>query len=425
MDCNQNKILKYAIVGFGCAGYNAAAAIRSCDKNAEIHVFERTSDPPFNPMLTTYLASGALSEGSVFPFGNTEEIARRYQLIMHAPIVVKRVHVNDKAVELEDGSVYRFDKILIATGARAMMPSSLDCSHNHVFLMRTLKEARLLHDYIETGIVKKAVVAGGSMVAIKVAQLLYQKNVEVSMVYSTHLFTNAAYPEIAEEIEQRLKEKGIHIVKGSRVKEITKNGVRLADGREVEGTVVCLCMGTLANIELVANTEVVDGEQIIIDKGIVIDSNARSNCKDIYAAGDCSEGIELQSGKPAVIGLWANAGAQGRCAGRNMAGKSTDYYGNILHNITHFFDMDFIGLGDPKLDGKKYTFRNDDFTISIVKKGKQLQSVNILGNYSISGILKNHLTKQLMGGGTRLSDVEKGLLRKSGLSDEFLRKIDG
>ena len=245
------------------------------------------------------------------------------------------------------------------------------------------------------------------------------------MVYSTHLFTNAAYPEIAEEIEQRLKEKGIHIVKGSRVKEITKNGVRLADGREVEGTAVCLCMGTLANIELVANTEVVDGEQIIIDKGIVIDSNARSNCKDIYAAGDCSEGIELQSRKPAVIGLWANAGAQGRCAGRNMAGKSTDYYGNILHNITHFFDMDFIGLGDPKLDGKKYTFRNDDFTISIVKKGKQLQSVNILGNYSISGILKNHLTKQLMGGGTRLSDVEKGLLRKSGLSDEFLRKIDG
>lgn len=425
MDCNQNKIVKYGIIGFGCAGYNAAVAIRSCDKQAEIHVFERTSDPPFNPMLTTYFASGMLSEGAVFPFGNTEEIAKRNQLTIHAPITVKKVHVAKKTVELEDGSVYQFDKILIATGARAMLPKSLDCTQNNVFLMRTLKEAKALHEFLETNNVQKAVVAGGSMVAIKVAQLLYQRNVEVSMVYSTYLFTNAAYPEIAEEIEERLEAKGIHIIKGSRVKEITKKGVRLADGREVEGTAVCLCMGTLANIELVANTEVVDGEQIKIDKGIIIDSNGMANCPGIYAAGDCSEGIELQSGAPAVIGLWANAGAQGRCAGRNMAGISTEYYGNILHNITHFFDMDFIGLGDPKLKGKKYTFRNDKFTISIVKNGKQLQSVNILGNYSISGILKNHLTKQLMGAETRLSDVEKGLLRKSGLSDEFLRKIDG
>ena len=52
--------MKYGIVGFGCAGYNAAVAIRSCDKNAQIDVYEKTDKPPFNPMLSTYLASERL-----------------------------------------------------------------------------------------------------------------------------------------------------------------------------------------------------------------------------------------------------------------------------------------------------------------------------------------------------------------------------
>ena len=65
---------RYAIIGFGCAGYNAAKAIRSLDSEGRVDVYEKTVKPPFNPMLTTYYAGERLKEEAVFTFGNIEKI---------------------------------------------------------------------------------------------------------------------------------------------------------------------------------------------------------------------------------------------------------------------------------------------------------------------------------------------------------------
>ena len=60
------------------------------------------------------------------------------------------------------------------------------------------------------------------------------------------------------------------------------------------------------------------------------------------------EGNNLESGQNQIIGLWANANHQGETAGINMAGGDMAYKGNILHNITHFMNMDFIGFEGRK-----------------------------------------------------------------------------
>lgn len=49
---------RYAIVGFGCAGYHGLEALRQSDPGSEIHVFSELDQPPANPMLTTYYAAG-------------------------------------------------------------------------------------------------------------------------------------------------------------------------------------------------------------------------------------------------------------------------------------------------------------------------------------------------------------------------------
>ena len=70
---------KYAIIGFGCAGYNAAKAIRMIDTDGVIDVYEKTVKPPFNPMLTTYYAGEKLNEDGY----QAEEIAGKYDIILH------------------------------------------------------------------------------------------------------------------------------------------------------------------------------------------------------------------------------------------------------------------------------------------------------------------------------------------------------
>ena len=51
---------RFAIIGFGCAGYHALRAIREAGCDAIVDVYSDTDMPPYNPMLTTYYTAGRL-----------------------------------------------------------------------------------------------------------------------------------------------------------------------------------------------------------------------------------------------------------------------------------------------------------------------------------------------------------------------------
>ena len=106
-----------------------------------------------------------------------------------------------------------------------------------------------------------------------------------------------------------------------------------------------------------------------------------TSARDIFAAGDCCQGNNMQSGQTQIIGLWANAGVQGRVAGRNMAGVADE------------------------TDGKPVGF-------------------NILDNHDISGILKAHLIKLLRGEPCRFTPEQRGQLVRYGLEQSFMDYLE-
>ena len=416
----------YAIIGFGCAGLNAARGIRKTDAEGRICVFSETKEPPFCPMLTTYYAAGKISPDAVFPYGDLSSIKKELNLEIFSNTSVSKVRADEKTVELCDGRIMQFDSILIATGASALVPAFLEKAKDRFLLMRTLEDAKRLKDLIDHHSLKKAAVIGASMVGIKVAEVLFDKGIETTLIDgASWLFPLAAYEKTARDMQQRLEDKGLQFLFDAQVADIGDGVVKLADGRILETELICLCVGTKTNVRLLANTDVVKGESVKINSGIVVDEHMRTNVDGIYAAGDCCEGKNLQTGETAVIGLWANAAAQGECAGRNMAGEDEVYYGNILHNITHFFGMDFIGLGDVSMSGTYYEFHAPDYYIGAVVDDGKLNSINIFGNYKISGILKNYLTKRLLDEQSSLTIAQRGILMKEGISGPFLDILEG
>ena len=416
----------YAIIGFGCAGLSAARGIRKVDKEGRICVFNDTHEPPFCPMLTTYYAAEKIKPDAVFPFGDLKSIEEELKLEILSDTSVSKVKADVKTVVLEDGREMQFDSILIATGASALVPGSLAKARDSFLLMRTLEDAKKLKEIIDSKPIKKATVIGASMVGIKVAEVLFDRGIETTLVDgASYLFPLAAYKKTALDIQKRLEDKGLKFIFDAQVVNIEEGLVGLADGRNLETELICLCIGTRTNVQLVANTEVVEGQSVKVNRGIVVDEHMRTNVEGIYAAGDCCEGCNLQTGETAIIGLWANAGAQGECAGRNMAGGNDVYYGNILHNITHFFGMDFIGLGDVRLPGEYFEFNAPDYSIGAVVDNGKLNSINIFGNYKISGILKNYLTSSLTGEQSGLTVAQRGILIKEGISTQFIDKLEG
>lgn len=416
---------KFAIIGFGCAGYHALAAIREAGCDAQVDVYSETGLAPYNPMLTTYYTAGKLSYEGMFPFGTQEEIAGRYQVNVIQNTRVAAVDALTKTVKTADGAEQKYDKILITTGATAFVPPSF-ANVEGAFCMRTVDDAVALRKALTGRRYKNAVVVGASMVGIKVAELLFKQEIDVTLAdMAPNIFALAAYPEVSRMIEERIGELGIHMAFGQALTGAETVGenyrISFAGGSTLETELLILNIGTRAA------TGLVDTEQVKIDRGIVVDEGMRTSCPDVYAAGDCCQGNNLQSGQTQIIGLWANAGIQGRVAGRNMAGVGDETDGNILHNITHFLDMDFIGLGDNRATGEIYRYQSPDkrfYLQTVLKNGKPV-GFNILDNYGISGILKSQLLRVLRREEGGFTPMQRCQLTRYGVEDSFINYLEG
>lgn len=416
---------KFAIIGFGCAGYHALAAIREAGCDAQVDVYSETGLAPYNPMLTTYYTAGKLPYEGMFPFGTQEEIAGRYRVNVIQNTRVETVDALTKTVKTVDGSERKYDKILITTGATAFVPPSF-ANVEGAFCMRTVDDAVGLRKALTGRKYKNAVVVGASMVGIKVAELLFKQEIDVTLAdMAPHIFALAAYPEVSQMIEERIEELGIHMAFGQALTGAEKVGendrISFADGSTLDTELLILNIGTRAA------TGLIDPEQVQIDRGIVVDEGMQTSCPGVFAAGDCCQGNNLQSGQTQIIGLWANAGVQGRVAGRNMAGAGDETDGNILHNITHFLDMDFIGLGDNRATGEIYRYQSPDkrfYLQAVLKDGKPV-GFNILDNYGISGILKSQLLRVLRREEGGFTPMQRCQLTRYGVEDSFIDYLEG
>ncbi len=417
---------KYAVIGFGCAGYYGAKTIRENDAQGDITVFSDHGYAPYNPMLTTYYVRDKIPFRGMFPFGELEKIKEDLNLQLVTDKKVKSVDSDKKAVITEDGQEYLFDKILIATGASAFAPAFEGLNPEDAFYMRTLDDALKLRKAIDTRQFKSALVVGASMVGIKVVELLNNKGISVTLAdMADRIFPLAAYENVSKEIERRLENKGVNLAFSAALQKAEKDGdgwnCTMSNGNSAWYDMIVLCIGTRTNVTIV------DKEQIKVNRGIVVDENMHTSADGIYAAGDVAEGKELQTGENMIIGLWANAAHQGITAGRNMAGAKENFEGNFMHNITHFMDMDFVGFGDNKITGKTIisgNIENGLYVEAVLADGK-LVGVNILDNYRISGTVKNYLYRIIEQGNAHISSLQRGILIKEGLKPSFIEKMEG
>ena len=415
---------KYAVIGFGCAGYHAAKALRECCPDAEIDVYSSTSDAPENPMLTTYYVSGKIGRDGVFPLGKKEDIIQDLGIRLYESTPVRHVKARERAVVLPDGTERRYDDIVLAAGSHPLVPPISGKPEKGVHVMRTVQDADKLLEAIHGGI-RSALVIGASWVGIKVVEALYAHGVPSILAdMAPRIFPTATLPEVAEVIHHRLEEKGVQLLFGrgiSAMREEPDGIVSIfTDGTEVKSDIVALCMGVRPTVDYV------DKDEVELGRGIRVDRHMRTNVPHIYAAGDCCEAEELVLGQYMPVNLWANAAVQGELAGRNIAGYADEYQGNFIHNITHFLDMDFIGLGDNRAEGEHVSYSAPEgWRIDLILRDGKLACVNILENTLMSGPLKAALLKRITAPESELGLDTLLALREAGLPEEIITKIEG
>lgn len=388
---------KYVIVGNGCAAMEGIKAVRENGFDGEVYLVSDALHPAYNPMLVTYFASGKISYDAMFPYGNNFDFYTKYNVKTYLGASVVDLNTNEKFVENSKGLKLNYDKCLIATGSSPVIPPPFRKIVDRLYTIRTIEDSVKFRKLLN-GEKKKVLVVGASMIGIKVVEALVNKGFDVCLAdFATYIFPMIAHRNCSLMIHEILKKKNIRLRFGTAVERIEEDEKSLIVHFTDEGPCekvdcVVLCAGVKSNMEFL------DPGQIAMDRGILVNQNMETSCPSVYAAGDVSQGNDLISGEQRVIGLWANARYQGRTAGMNMAGKKSKYLGTLPHNITHFMEHDFIGVGNILNGDDMYEEMDEDNNkyCCFVWKEKKLIGANILNVPEISGLLKNFIVKGLV-----------------------------
>lgn len=419
---------KIAIIGFGGAGYNAAREIRQRDAQAVIDVYLDTDTGPCNPMLTTYYVKGAIPYDALFPFGDLETIKKDLRLQVHTNCPVIGLAAEEKKLLLADGGQAVYDKILISTGASAVMPPIPGLGLPGVFKMRTAEDAVQLKERLDSGAIKSGLVIGASWVGIKVVEDLVERGISCTLVDGAKwMFYVAAFEQTARRAQKDLEAKGVRVACEQMLDHIEPEAdgrltAVMQNGHRFTADTVAVCIGVRTNTGFLRDSGVA------VNRGVLVDSRMRTNCEGIYAAGDCCEAYDIQSGTRRNIGVWFNANKQGAVAGVNMAGGHMEFDANVLVNLAHYLNYDFISIGDISAcrpEDQIYEYEDDRYYIRAVRDGRAIKCVNVIGSADSNGVMKNVFIKSIENPDAPLDIKTICFLQGKGFPDDFINFLGG
>ncbi|MCD8352373.1 MAG: NAD(P)/FAD-dependent oxidoreductase [Planctomycetaceae bacterium] len=407
---------KACIIGNGGAAVEACRGLRESGFDGDIDVFALGSLPPYNPMLTSYYAAGKIPYAHMFPYGASDTAFGKYRARVHRDSPAERLFARERRL-VAAGEEFLFDTCCIASGASPIVPPIPGATLPGVHAMRTVEDAVAVREAMDRK-PRSALVVGASMVGIKLVELFWKAGMEVTLAdLAERIFPLAAHPDCSRVIEDRLVDKGIDLRFGCALERVdaVPGGGLLASFKDsthqIAVDIVILAIGVRANLGFV-NRDELEARQ-----GVLVDPHMQTNVPGVYAAGDCAQGMNLLTGEQQIIGLWANARNQGFTAGCNMAGASREYAGEILHNITHFMGMDFVGIGDVGTGNSSTTEQGDGWFRKVFYRDGQVVGANFVDSYTEAGVFKNALVKQALRGqaldkgGTTLTPLQNHLLQ--------------
>jgi len=332
---------QYVILGSGVAGMSAAEAIRSKDIVSSITLI---GDDPHGfysrPGLAYYL-SGEIPKDLLFSYTpqaykalNTKFVRGRVSKILPA----------EHRVEVEDGKQqYPYDSLLVATGSYALKPAVPGIDLEGVVKIDHMEDARRIISFSKKA--KKAVVVGGGITALELAEGLVANKVKVHyLLRGDRYWGNVLDVTESKIVEHRLQDEGVRIQYHAELAEVLGkagrvSAVRLVGGEVIPCDVVAVAIGIKPRLELAK----VSG--IATERGIVTDEYLQTNLESVYAAGDVAQAIDSSSGKYVLDTLWIPAREQGWVAGLNMAGERTPYRKSPPLNVTRLAGLTTTIIG--------------------------------------------------------------------------------
>jgi nitrite reductase (NADH) large subunit len=327
---------RVVVVGNGIAGVTAAQEIRGKDPDSEVHIVGREPHPLYNRMGISRVVYGRSAMAGLFLLA--EDWYERRDITCWLNTRAVGIDLAARTVALGTGEELAYDRLILATGARADMPPIAGVATPGCFALRDADDAVRIRAYVQDHRATRAVVVGAGPLAVEGAYALHELGLEVSIVVrGPALLRRHLDQRSADLLTSYLGARGIALVPGAALAAIhgpdRVRAATLTDGRQMATDLVLLAVGATPDAALAR------AAGIAVRHGIVVDEELRTNTAGVYAAGDCAE-LRGQ-----VTGLWPAAVEQATAAAANALGEHRSVPGAATPMLLKGIGIDLVSVG--------------------------------------------------------------------------------
>lgn len=334
--------MKIAIIGNGISGITAARHIRKLS-NHTIVVISSETDHFYSRTALMYIYMGHMGFKETKPYEdwfwkkNNIELKRAF---------VEQINTTQKLLITSKGENIEYDKLILATGS---------ASNFFGWQGQDLKGVQGLYNYQDLELLeqnsqncKNAVIVGGGLIGIELAEMLHSRNIPVTFLVREKSYWDNVLPAgESDMINRHIRQHGFNLQLGVNLDSIIDDGtgsvkaVKVKEtGEEIDCQLVGITAGVHPNINFIKNHK-----NIETNRGILVNHHLETNVQDVYAIGDCAEFREPLPQRRPIEQVWYTGRMQGEVVAQNIAGKRQAYQPGPWFNSAKFLDIEYQTYG--------------------------------------------------------------------------------
>jgi 3-phenylpropionate/trans-cinnamate dioxygenase ferredoxin reductase subunit len=310
------------VIGAGHGGAQIVESLRGGGFDGNLIMIGDEAYRPYDrPATSKELLSGGLDIERVFLKRDQFYADKKIDLRLGTSVTAidRKAH----AVTLSTGESLSYDKLVIATGARARRLTVPGADLDGVFYLRSLADSQAIGARLGPG--KNLAIIGGGYVGLEVAASATKLGCKVAVIEMLErLLARVAGAEIADFYRDAHKAAGVDLHFGVMIEGFVGEGslraVRLTDGTEIPADVVVVGVGA------VPNTELAIAAGLAVENGIVVDDCGRTSDPAVFAVGDATNHPNDLLGKRLRLESVPAAMGQARAAASAILGNPKPFH---------------------------------------------------------------------------------------------------
>ncbi|MBT3046884.1 MAG: nitrite reductase large subunit NirB [Candidatus Thiodiazotropha sp. (ex Clathrolucina costata)] len=328
---------RLVLIGNGMAGIRTLEELlKLAPEHYAITVFGAEPHPNYNRIMLSPVLAGEKSVSDIIL--NERDWYAQNGITLKTGDAVTTIDRVGRRVISESGAAIDYDRLLIATGSNPFIIPVPGHDKRGVIGFRDIADVERMLE--AAGHYKKAVVIGGGLLGLEAANGLLKNGMEVTVV---HLMDSLMERQLdrpaADLLKSSLESRGLKFLMEAQTTEITGServeGIRFADGSEIEADLVVMAVGIRPNMALAQDAG------IHCDRGIVVNDTMQTFDPRIYAVGECVQHRNV------CYGLVAPLFEQAKVAANHLANHGiARYQGSITSTKLKVTGIDLFSAGE-------------------------------------------------------------------------------